>query len=152
MSKGLAELTGLDPCWHTSCMLVPVSIRSCHKGTRKRSADVRSGERRGRMKERESLNGGRKGHVALKIAKTADRVDSSPWPFVPTALFAEKSPLLDGVISDSPLRSYPILAYLLGLWWWATRTNDFPGQEHRSNHFSLLPVFSLSVCLNFLRE
>ena len=45
MSKGLAELTGLDPCWHTSCMLVAVSIRSCHKGTRKRSADVRSGER-----------------------------------------------------------------------------------------------------------
>ena len=49
------------------------------------------------MEERESLNGGRKGHVALKIAKTADRVDSSPWPFVEppsllTALFAEKSP------------------------------------------------------------
>ena len=90
MSRGLAELTRLDLCGHTSCMLVAVSIRSCHKGTRKRSADVRSGEKRedereGKFERRKEgarsvedcQNCGQSGFFSLAIL---------------TALFAEKSP------------------------------------------------------------
>ena len=80
--------------------------------------------------------------LALSCTAVSDLAESDLARYAPPSLY------LTDLFPTPLFGRTPSHTFLLGLWW-ATRTNDSPGQEHHSsNHSSPLSLSLLSVCLS----